>query len=150
MGNTKLANPAPLGLMGFGMTTILLNLANSGLFAFDVAILAMGIFYGGIAQIFAGLLEYKKRQHFWLNRFYLLRQLLADAGGDSSDAENGPGRRAKRALPRYVPRPVGRLYSVYVLWHPEGSPYAAVCLPEPDRTGSRCWRLAIWPITKAL
>ncbi len=32
MGNTKLANPAPLGLMGFGMTTILLNLANSGLF----------------------------------------------------------------------------------------------------------------------
>ncbi len=52
MGNTKLANPAPLGLMGFGMTTILLNLANSGLFAFDVAILAMGIFYGGIAQIF--------------------------------------------------------------------------------------------------
>lgn len=26
MGNTKLANPAPLGLMGFGMTTILLNL----------------------------------------------------------------------------------------------------------------------------
>ncbi|VFS65690.1 Inner membrane protein yaaH [Raoultella terrigena] len=44
MGNTKLANPAPLGLMGFGMTTILLNLANSGLFAFDVAILAMGHF----------------------------------------------------------------------------------------------------------
>ncbi|MFW8253931.1 GPR1/FUN34/YaaH family transporter, partial [Klebsiella pneumoniae] len=26
MGNTKLANPAPLGLMGFGMTTVLLNL----------------------------------------------------------------------------------------------------------------------------
>lgn len=59
MGNTKLANPAPLGLMGFGMTTILLNLANSGLFAFDVAI-GDGDFYGGIAQIFAGLLEYKK------------------------------------------------------------------------------------------
>jgi succinate-acetate transporter protein len=90
MGNTKLANPAPLGLMGFGMTTILLNLANSGLFALDVAILAMGIFYGGIAQIFAGLLEYK-RQHLWLNRFYLLRRFLADAGRYSSDAENGPG-----------------------------------------------------------
>lgn len=50
MGNTKLANPAPLGLMGFGMTTILLNTANSGLFAFDVAI-GDGHFYGGIAQI---------------------------------------------------------------------------------------------------
>lgn len=69
MGNTKLANPAPLGLMGFGMTTILLNLANSGLFAFDVAILAMGIFYGGIAQIFAGLLEYKKGNTFGLTAF---------------------------------------------------------------------------------
>lgn len=44
MGNTKLANPAPLGLMGFGMTTILLNLANSGLFAFDVAIPGDGDF----------------------------------------------------------------------------------------------------------
>lgn len=69
MGNTKLANPAPLGLMGFGMTTILLNLANSGLFAFDVAILAMGIFYGGIAQIFAGLLEFKKGNTFGLTAF---------------------------------------------------------------------------------
>ncbi len=52
MGNTKLANPAPLGLMGFGMTTILLNLHNVGYFALDGIILAMGIFYGGIAQIF--------------------------------------------------------------------------------------------------
>ena len=50
MGNTKLANPAPLGLMGFGMTTILLNLANSGLFAFDVAILAMGIFTAALQR----------------------------------------------------------------------------------------------------
>ncbi len=45
MGNTKLANPAPLGLMGFGMTTILLNPANSGLFAFDVAIPGDGDFF---------------------------------------------------------------------------------------------------------
>ncbi|MDP1369131.1 acetate uptake transporter, partial [Klebsiella pneumoniae] len=60
---------APLGLMGFGMTTILLNLANSGLFAVDVAILAMGIFYGGIAQIFAGLLDYKKGHTFGLTAF---------------------------------------------------------------------------------
>lgn len=69
MGNTKLANPAPLGLMGFGMTTILLNLHNAGFFAFDVIILAMGIFYGGIAQIFAGLLEYKKGNTFGLTAF---------------------------------------------------------------------------------
>jgi succinate-acetate transporter protein len=69
MGNTKLANPAPLGLMGFGMTTILLNLHNIGLFPMDNVILAMGIFYGGIAQIFAGLLEYKKGNTFGLTAF---------------------------------------------------------------------------------
>lgn len=69
MGNTTLANPAPLGLMGFGMTTILLNLHNIGVFPMDTIILAMGIFYGGIAQIFAGLLEYKKGNTFGLTAF---------------------------------------------------------------------------------
>lgn len=69
MGNTTLANPAPLGLMGFGMTTILLNLHNTGLFEMDVIILAMGLFYGGIAQILAGLLEYKKGNTFGLTAF---------------------------------------------------------------------------------
>lgn len=91
MGNTKLANPAPLGLMGFGMTTILLNLHNAGFFALDGIILAMGIFYGGIAQIFAGLLEYK-REYLRFDRFHLLRLVLADAGCDSADAENGSNR----------------------------------------------------------
>lgn len=69
MGNTTLANPAPLGLMGFGMTTILLNLHNAGIFPFDGIILAMGIFYGGIAQIFTGLLEFKKGNTFGLVSF---------------------------------------------------------------------------------
>ena len=65
----KLANPAPLGLMGFGMTTILLNIHNSGFFPIDSMILAMGIFYGGLAQIFAGLLEFKKGNTFGLTAF---------------------------------------------------------------------------------
>ncbi|MBJ3813510.1 acetate uptake transporter [Shimwellia pseudoproteus] len=69
MGNNSLANPAPLGLLGFGMTTILLNLHNIGLFELDVIILAMGIFYGGIAQILAGLLEFKKGNTFGLTAF---------------------------------------------------------------------------------
>jgi len=50
------ANPAPLGLVGFGLTTILLNLHNAGLYPLNAMILGMGIFVGGIAQIFAGLL----------------------------------------------------------------------------------------------
>jgi len=51
------ANPAPLGLMGFGMTTVLLNFHNAGFYPLDTMILAMGIFYGGIAQIIAGIME---------------------------------------------------------------------------------------------
>ena len=58
------ANPAPLGLMGFGMTTVLLNLHNAGLYEVNVVILAMGVFYGGIAQIIAGIIEYKKGNGF--------------------------------------------------------------------------------------
>jgi len=63
------ANPAPLGLMGFGMTTILLNLHNAGLFEMDDAILAMGIFYGGAAQIIAGIMEFRKGNTFGLTAF---------------------------------------------------------------------------------
>ena len=59
-----LANPAPLGLMGFGMTTILLNLANMGLIGISSIIVAMGIFYGGLAQIIAGVMEFRKGNTF--------------------------------------------------------------------------------------
>ncbi len=66
-----LANPAPLGLMGFGMTTVLLNLLNSGLIASTSLgmILAMGIFYGGIAQIVAGIMEFRKGNTFGTTAF---------------------------------------------------------------------------------
>jgi len=59
-----LANPAPLGLAGFGMTTILLNLANMGVFGVNSIIVAMGIFYGGMAQIIAGIMEFRKGNTF--------------------------------------------------------------------------------------
>ncbi len=66
---TKLANPAPLGLMGFGMTTILLNIHNAGFFPISAMILAMGIFYGGIAQVIAGIMEFKKGNTFGTTAF---------------------------------------------------------------------------------
>lgn len=65
----KLADPAPLGLMGFGMTTVLLNIHNAGFFPISAMILAMGIFYGGLAQIFAGLMEFKKGNTFGTTAF---------------------------------------------------------------------------------
>lgn len=63
------SNPAPLGLMGFRMTTVLLNMHNAGWFALGSMILAMGIFYGGIAQIIAGIMEWKKGNTFGTTAF---------------------------------------------------------------------------------
>jgi hypothetical protein len=63
------ANPAPLGLLAFGLTTVLLNLHNAGIFEMNSMILAMGIFYGGIAQIIAGIMEAKKGNTFGLVAF---------------------------------------------------------------------------------
>jgi succinate-acetate transporter protein len=50
--------------MGFGVTTVLLNLHNAGFYLLGPMILSMGIFYGGLAQIIAGLMEYKKGNSF--------------------------------------------------------------------------------------
>jgi succinate-acetate transporter protein len=60
----KLANPAPLGLLGFGLTTVLLNLHNAGFFPLDTMILAMGLAYGGLAQVIVGIMEFRKGNTF--------------------------------------------------------------------------------------
>jgi len=65
----KIANPAPLGLMCFGMTPVFLNIHNAGFFPVSAVILAMGIFYGGIAQIIAGIMEFKKGNSFGATAF---------------------------------------------------------------------------------
>ena len=63
------ANPAPLGLCAFGMTTILLSLHNAGITPLASPILAMAIFYGGIAQVIAGIMEWKKNNTFGMLTF---------------------------------------------------------------------------------
>ena len=63
------ANPAPLGLMAFGVTTVLLNVHNAGFFAMNTMILAMAVFYGGVAQVIASLQEYKKNNTFGATAF---------------------------------------------------------------------------------
>ena len=63
------SNPAALGLIAFGMTTVLLNLHNAGIFTLGTMILAMGIFYGGIAQVIAGIMEWKKGNTFGTTAF---------------------------------------------------------------------------------
>ena len=63
------ANPAPLGLFGFGMTTILLNIHNAGFFELNAMIMGMGIFFGGLQQIIAGIMEWKKGNIFAMSAF---------------------------------------------------------------------------------
>jgi len=63
------ANPAPLGLLGFGMTTVLLNLHNAGFYEINSMILAMGMCYGGAAQIVAGIMEWRKGNTFATTAF---------------------------------------------------------------------------------
>lgn len=65
----KIANPAPLGLLGFGMTTVLLNIHNAGLIKLSIMILAMGLVYGGFAQLVAGIMEFKKGNTFAATAF---------------------------------------------------------------------------------
>jgi len=65
----KLANPAPLGLLGFGLTTVLLNLANAGIFPLDSMILAMGLAFGGLAQVIVGVMEFRRGNTFGTTAF---------------------------------------------------------------------------------
>lgn len=58
------ANPAPLGLIAFGLTTVLLNFHNAGFYGLSSMILAMGLAYGGTAQLIAGAMEYKNGNTF--------------------------------------------------------------------------------------
>jgi succinate-acetate transporter protein len=54
------ANPAALGLAGFGLTTVLLSLVNAGILPAggEGVVLPLAIFFGGVIQVIAGILEY--------------------------------------------------------------------------------------------
>ena len=58
------ANPGSLGLLGFGLTTVLLNLHNADIIPLSAVIVAMGFALGGLAQIIAGILEFKTGNTF--------------------------------------------------------------------------------------
>jgi succinate-acetate transporter protein len=67
--HAAIANPAPLGLIGFGMTTCLLQLHNVGVFSMSVAIIALGIAMGGLAQVIAGIMEFRNGNTFGATAF---------------------------------------------------------------------------------
>lgn len=67
--NDKVANPAVLGLFGYGMSTVLLSLANSGIIAFDGVILSMALFFGGAAQTMVAAMLFKLGDTFGVVAF---------------------------------------------------------------------------------
>ncbi|MDE3230120.1 MAG: acetate uptake transporter [Chloroflexota bacterium] len=66
MSEVKIANPAPLGLSGFALTTLVLSAWNGGLLkgADVLIVLGLALFYGGIAQFAAGMWEFRSGNTF--------------------------------------------------------------------------------------
>lgn len=63
------ANPAPLGLCSLGMTLLLFSLHIAGFFGLNAMVIAMSIFYGGLAQIVAGIIQGWQNNTFGLTAF---------------------------------------------------------------------------------
>jgi succinate-acetate transporter protein len=65
------ANPAALGLVGFGLTTVLLSLINAGVLPVggEGVVIPLALAYGGFIQILAGLLEFKLGNTFGMTAF---------------------------------------------------------------------------------
>lgn len=69
MAENTFANPAPLGLFGFGITTILLSLHNAGFIELSIVILSVAVCLGGLAQTIAGIFEMKFNNTFGATAF---------------------------------------------------------------------------------
>jgi hypothetical protein len=93
-----IADPAPLGLAGFGVTTMMLSFINAGVIGAGatVAVLPMAFAYGGLAQLLAGMWAFKRGNTFaataftsfgafWLS-YYLLVDVFAAQIKPASDA----------------------------------------------------------------
>jgi uncharacterized protein len=96
------ANPAPLGLMGFGVTTLVLSAMNANLVSFGdnlPVVLGLAIGYGGLAQLLAGMWEFRTGNTFgavaftsygafWISFYFLVQVQLPEIakGGDVGNA----------------------------------------------------------------
>lgn len=73
MAEIKIANPGPLGLCGFALTTFVLSWVNAGFSpggAKDtIIIVGLAMFYGGIAQLLAGMWEFRSGNTFGATAF---------------------------------------------------------------------------------
>jgi uncharacterized protein len=97
-----LADPAPLGLAAFALTTFVLSVVNAGLVPADVepVVFGLALAYGGGAQLLAGMWEFAKGNTFgatafssygafWLSFWWLTGH--TDLSGAGDDAAKGVG-----------------------------------------------------------
>lgn len=98
--NSPIADPAPIGLAGFAMTTMLLSLVNANVIGGSAvnAVLPLALFYGGLAQLLAGMWEVRNRNTFgalaftsygafWLSFYVLIKYWLPGlSAGAANDA----------------------------------------------------------------
>ncbi len=68
MSEQKFGNPAVVGLAGFGLTTLILQFHNVGWCGIG-PVLAMGLIFGGLAQMIAGFQEHKMGNNFGYSAF---------------------------------------------------------------------------------
>ena len=68
---TPVADPAPLGLGAFALTTFVLSAHNAGWFGTvgNAVVIGLALFYGGLAQFCAGMWEFKNRNTFGATAF---------------------------------------------------------------------------------
>jgi succinate-acetate transporter protein len=98
---SRIADPAPLGLAAFALTTFVLSFMNTGLFKAEPVVFGLALAYGGLAQLLAGMWEFAKGNTFgatafssygafWLSFWYLTGH--TDLTGATADqAAHGVG-----------------------------------------------------------
>lgn len=100
-GTFLLADPAPLGLAAFALTTFVLSFVNTGLFKVEPVVFGLALAYGGIAQILAGMWEFARGNTFgataftsfgafWLSFWYLTGHTDL-SGAAANDLDNSVG-----------------------------------------------------------
>ena len=123
---SRKANPAPLGLAGFGLTTILLSSINGGLLKGESAnlvavVVPLAFAYGGIAQIIAGIMEFRNDNTFGTVAFtsyglfwwwYAFLLWTAGAGWIKPPAPHAVGAPMAWGSATLWPRPMNRWRSV--------------------------------------
>lgn len=97
--SSVVADPAPLGLAGFGVTTLMLSVFNAHILniAGTPVVFGMALAYGGLAQLLAGMWEFKNGNTFgatafssygafWISYFALVQLDVTKIGGDAGNA----------------------------------------------------------------